>query len=113
MLLLLLSGLGAAVTLSVLSDIHAGQALQQATWDQLVAIRETNKGCLQRYVDQLLRQFRIFSGQDQLPAALDAFREGFAGHGAALKPEEEQKLVEFYKRDVLPSAMDRWGMPAW
>ena len=102
MLLLLISGLGGALTLSILSDLHADKALRQATWEQLVAIRETKKGCLLRYVDQLLRQFQIFSGEAQLPAALEAFREGVAAHGAALTPAEEKKLVEFYKQDFLP-----------
>ena len=102
MILLIISGIGGALTISVLSYISADTALRNSTWDQLIATRETKKGCLTRSVDQQFRLFRIFAGEEQLPAAFEAFRAGFKDKDVDLKPEQEHKLVDYYKRDFLP-----------
>ena len=103
MVLLILSGISGALTISVLSYVHAEQALREATWNQLVATRETKRGCLLRWVDQQFRAFRVFSGEEQLPAAYDAFRTGFDAKGAQLKPADEQRLVGYYETQFLPN----------
>lgn len=105
MILLIASGVGGALALSALGFFSADAALRDATWNQLVATRETKKGCLLRYVDQQLRLFQVFSYQEQLPTALDAFRQSFALKGGELTTEQENRLVEYYKKEFLP------GMP--
>lgn len=103
MILLIASGVGGALALSALGFFSADIALRNATWNQLVATRETKKGCLLRYVDQQLRLFQVFSYQEQLPVALEAFRHGFSEKGGELTTEQENRLVEYYKKDFLPN----------
>jgi len=107
MVLLILSGISGALTISVLSYVHAERALREATWNQLVATRETKRECLLRWVDQQFRAFRVFSGEEQLPAAYGAFRAGFDAKAAQLDRTDEQRLVEFYEETFLPALPDR------
>ena len=101
-LLLLLSGLTGALTVGAISFVNADRALRNATWDQLVAMRETKKDCLLRLFDEQLDAFQLFSGDAQLVLALAAFRSGFDAKGAELTTDDEKRLVEYYQTEFLP-----------
>lgn len=101
-LLLLLSGLTGALTVSAISYVNADRALRNATWDQLVAMRETKKDCLLRLFDEQLDAFHLFSNEAQLAPALAAYRTGFDAKGAELTTDDEKRLVEYYETEFLP-----------
>lgn len=108
LLLLMISGLAAAFTLSVIGYLRSDSALRAAVWDQLVAIRETKKADLQRYLQGQESAFAVFAAEAQLQEALPAFRNAFAAEMSAPPPASIDGLRKFYADGVLaklPEAM--------
>jgi class 3 adenylate cyclase len=101
LLLLIISGLAAALALSVIGYLRSDSALRAAVWDQLVAIRETKKADIQRYLKSQEREFAVFASEAQLRDAIPAFRAAFAEEQALAPPSSREGLVHFYDGSVV------------
>jgi class 3 adenylate cyclase len=87
--------------LSFLSYTRANTALRGAIWEQLIAIRDTKKSDILRYLDGQERIFAVFAAQGQLPAAFAAFRAGFDAEKGTLADKESRALAEYYQAEVI------------
>ena len=78
LIMLIASGVSAALTVGALGYYKAQDALKTAIDDQLVAIRESKKADIVRYFEGQERMFQVFASQRQLQDAADALAKGFA-----------------------------------
>lgn len=69
LLLLMISGLAAALAISTIGYTRSDSALRAAVWDQLIAIRETKKADVVRYLDAQERAFTALAAQEQVARA--------------------------------------------
>lgn len=106
LLLLIISGLAAALALSVIGYLRSDSALRAAVWDQLVAIRETKKSDIQRYLKGQDAAFGVFASEAQLQEALPAFRAAFQAEQALPAPAAQDALVKFYNDGVMAKLPD-------
>ena len=102
LLLLMVSGLAAALAISSIGYVRSDQALRAAVWDQLLAVRETKKGDIIRYLDSQERAFAVLAAQGQVQVALPAFRTAVAALAAQPAAAELADLTAFYQTDILP-----------
>lgn len=102
MVLLVLSGTVGAITIGVIGYVQGERSLTDATWDQLVSIRETKKACFERWIDQQLREFRILAGDSELVDAAAEFSAGYAQLTDPLTSDEEDRLLGFYRDSFVP-----------
>jgi len=103
LLLLMVSGLAAALAISAIGYIRSDQALRAAVWDQLLAVRETKKADIIRYLDAQERAFGVLAAQGQVQQALPEFRAAVALEGALPATTEQSALADFYQSDILPN----------
>lgn len=116
MVLLVMSGVVGAVTIGIIAYQQGDAALRDSTWDELVAIRATKRACMQRWLDQQFSQFRVFSGDRQLPDALAAFEKGFDELDTDLSASDQERLVGFYEDSFipqLPASVDERGIDTY
>lgn len=97
LLLLIISGLAAALAISVIGYLRSDSALRAAVWDQLIAIRETKKTDIQRYLKSQEAAFGVFAGEAQLQEAIPAFRAAFEQERSLPPPASQTGLVRFYE----------------
>lgn len=102
LLLLMVSGLAAALAISSIGYVRSDQALRAAVWDQLLAVRETKKADIIRYLDSQERAFAVLAAQGQVQVALPAFRTAVAALAAQPAAAELADLTAFYQTDILP-----------
>ncbi|MEY4698020.1 MAG: hypothetical protein RIT14_2448 [Pseudomonadota bacterium] len=102
LLLLMISGLSAALSLSLIGYIRSDAALRAAVWDQLVAIRQTKKADLERYLDSQQRTFAVFAQQAQLLSAFPQFRAALAVESALPDGGARAAMTDYYTETVLP-----------
>ena len=102
LLLLMVSGLAAALAISSIGYVRSDQALRAAVWDQLLAVRETKKGDIIRYLDAQERAFAVLAAQGQVQVALPAFRTAVAALASQPAAAELADLTAFYQTDILP-----------
>lgn len=102
LLLLMISGLAAALSISTIGYMRSDSALRAAVWDQLVAIRETKKADVVRYLDAQERAFTALAAQEQVAWAFGDFRNAFAAENALPTGTARDDLVRFYGSDILP-----------
>ena len=100
LLLMLVVGLLSAASVGMLSYNNAKASLTETIYDQLTALRETKKRQTENYFADQLIAFEVFSNQQQLSGALEAFSENFEDDQAA-NPESIEGLKEFYQTDYL------------
>lgn len=98
----MISGLAAALAISAIGYVRSDAALRAAVWDQLVAIRETKKADIVRYLDAQERAFAALVAQEQVPAAIAAFRGALAQEGALPADMARQSVQAFYRDSILP-----------
>jgi class 3 adenylate cyclase len=101
LLLLLVSGVGGAVLLGMLSLTRSSEALRASIYDQLTAIRETRKAEVQRYVTGVQSSFALFAAQDGMGEAANQFRLAFKASGEALTEAEREVLNNYYEEKVI------------
>jgi hypothetical protein len=101
LLLLIISGLAAALSLSVIGYLRSDTALRSAVWDQLVAIRETKKADIRRYLQGQESAFAVFASEAQLQEAIPAFRAAFAEEKALAAPTSRAGFLKFYDESVV------------
>lgn len=101
LLLMLIVGLLSAAVVGVLSYNNAKTSLTNTIYDQLTALRETKKRQTENYFKDQLIAFEVFSNQQQVSGALEAFGNSFADVDAAPLSSVEM-LKEFYQSDYLP-----------
>ena len=65
--------------------------------------RETERDCFDLWIDQPLREFRILSGEQQLPEAVAAFQKGFAAASDPLSQDEQAQLLDYYGKEFVPN----------
>ncbi len=102
LLLLMISGLAAALAISTIGYTRSDSALRAAVWDQLIAIRETKKADVVRYLDAQERAFTALAAQEQVARALTDFRAAFAAEGALPEGTARADLARFYSAEILP-----------
>lgn len=102
LLLLMVSGLAAALAISSIGYVRSDQALRAAVWDQLLAVRETKKADIIRYLDSQERAFAVLAAQGQVQVALPAFRTAVAALASQPAAAELADLTAFYQTDILP-----------
>jgi class 3 adenylate cyclase len=107
LLLLIISGLAAALAISAIGYLRSDSALRAAVWDQLVAIRETKKADIQRYLKAQEAAFGVFASEAQLQEALPAFRAAYEAERSLPAPAAKEGLLKFYSSLLakLPEAM--------
>lgn len=106
LLLLMISGLSAALSLSLIGYIRSDSALRAAVWDQLVAIRQTKKADLERYLDAQKRTFAVFAQQAQLVSAIPQFQQALVAEAALPDTSARAAMTEYYTETVLPKLAD-------
>ncbi len=102
LVLLMISGLSAALAISTIGYMRSDSALRAAVWDQLVSIRETKKSDIVRYLDAQERAFAAFAAQDQVADAIVAFRSAYGAEGALDAGTARADLARFYTTEILP-----------
>ena len=127
LVLLMISGLSAALAISTIGYMRSDTALRAAVWDQLVSIRETKKADIVRYLDAQERAFAAFAKQDQVADAIvagdpdtraarlpNSFARGegvaaglsWVGERATLAPDTARRASYVATFEVLP----RWDL---
>jgi len=106
LLLLMISGLAAALAISTIGYVRSDAALRSAVWDQLIAIRETKKADIVRYLAAQERAFTALAAQDQVPEAISAFRDAIAFESTLSAATDKQALAQFYNDQILPKLPD-------
>lgn len=101
LLLLIISGLAAALALSAIGYLRSDTALRAAVWDQLVAIREIKKADIQRYLQSQKAAFAVFAEEDQLREAIPAFRTALQEEQGLPEPTSRAGILKFYNEQVL------------
>lgn len=102
LLLLMISGLAAALSISTIGYMRSDSALRAAVWDQLVAIRETKKADVVRYLDAQERAFTALAAQEQVARAFGEFRNAFAAENVLPAGSAREDLVRYYGSEILP-----------
>lgn len=102
MVLLVTSGIAGALVVGAIAYVQGEHSLRNATVNQLVSIRATKKGCFERWIDQQLREFRILAGDERLPAAVEAFQNGYTALDAKMDTGDQKRLLEFYGSSFIP-----------
>jgi len=111
-LLMLIVGLTSAAAVGILSYNNSKTALTATIYDQLTALRETKKRQTLDYFDAQITAFEVFSNQQQLSEALDAFSQGFDEKSGDIATEHLDELKAFYLEDYLPKlARNSQGEP--
>lgn len=107
LLLLIISGLAAALAISVIGYLRSDSALRAAVWDQHVAIRETKKADIQCYLRDQESAFGVLASSAQLQQAIPAFRTALDQERSLAPPASLDGLQKFYAglMDKLPAAM--------
>lgn len=105
LLLMLIVGLLSAAFVGVLSYKNAKTSLTTTIYDQLTALRETKKRQTENYFQNQLIAFEVFSNQQQVSGALDAFSASFDD----VQPPTQnsiETLKQFYQSDYLMKLKD-------
>lgn len=102
LLLLMISGLSAALALSLIGYVRSDAALRSAVWDQLIAIRQTKKSDLERYLEGQENAFAVFAAEAQLHEAIPAFEAAVAAEASQPATAERSNVLGFYADTVLP-----------
>ena len=102
LIMLIASGVSAALTVGALGYYKAQDALKSAIDDQLVAIRESKKADIVRYFESQERTFQVFASQRQLQDAADAMGKAFVAESKEPSPATVSSLQDFYRKDFLP-----------
>lgn len=102
LIMLIASGVSAALTVGALGYYKAQDALKTAIDDQLVAIRESKKADIVRYFEGQERMFQVFASQRQLQDASEALAKGFAAEGKEPAASTVSSLQDFYRKEFLP-----------
>jgi class 3 adenylate cyclase len=103
MVLLVTSGILGAIVIGVIGYVQGDRSLRDATWNQLVSIRETKRASFEQWVDQQFRQFRLLSSDQHLADAATAFNDGMRQLDTTLDDAEQQRLLGFYRDEFVPS----------
>ena len=101
LLLMLVVGLLSASAVGLLSYNNAKTSLTNTIYDQLTALRETKKRQTENYFKDQLIAFEVFSNQQQVSGALEAFGAAFEEQKDMPPQASVQGLKEFYKTDYL------------
>lgn len=106
LLLLMVSGLAAALAISSIGYVRSDQALRAAVWDQLLAVRETKKADILRYLESQERAFAVLAEQRQAQQALPEFHAAAQLEAALPSDAALADLTAFYQTDILPQLPD-------
>ena len=109
LLLMLIVGLLSASAVGLLSYNNAKTSLTDTIYDQLTALRETKKRQTENYFKDQLIAFEVFSNQQQVSGALEAFGAAFEEQKDMPPQASIEGLKEFYKTCLLytsPSPRD-------
>jgi len=101
LMLMLIVGLLSASAVGVLSYNNAKTSLTNTIYDQLTALRETKKRQTENYFKDQLVAFEVFSNQQQLSGALEAFGRSFDDSQPAPDNLSVEGLRQFYQTDYL------------
>ena len=101
LLLMLVVGLLSASAVGLLSYNNAKTSLTDTIYDQLTALRETKKRQTENYFKDQLIAFEVFSNQQQVSGALEAFGAAFEEQKDMPPQASIEGLKVFYKTDYL------------
>lgn len=93
----LLLGLAAIGTTGWQISVGASNALRQATFDRLTAIRETRVRQIERYFEDVANHVLALSTDESTVAALEQFRNSWESI-PPLGPAQSGKLLDYYTR---------------
>jgi class 3 adenylate cyclase len=97
---MLIVGLLSAASIGVLSYNNAKTSLTDTIYDQLTALRETKKRQTENYFKDQLIAFEVFSNQQQVSSALEAFSQSF-DEVEPVPTSSVSALKQFYQSDYL------------
>ncbi len=96
-LTVVLLALAAIGTFGAIASLGASDALRQATYDRLTAIRETRRHALERYFEDLGRHVTALSTSETTTQALLELREAWPTIGALDAGAPSELLRSFYR----------------
>jgi len=103
LLAILVPTLLSIVVISLMGFVVAKQTLEEQSFKQLMAVRESKKKQIENYFQQIRKQIRTFSEDRMIIDAMLQFNNRFfTGRSGELSMSDEDKLRDYYKTEFLP-----------
>ena len=89
--------------ISLMGFVVAKQTLEEQSFKQLMAVRESKKKQIENYFQQIRKQIRTFSEDRMIIDAMLQFNSRFfMGRPSELSRSDEDQLRDYYKTEFLP-----------
>ena len=103
LLAILVPTLLSIVVISLMGFVVAKQTLEEQSFKQLMAVRESKKKQIENYFQQIRKQIRTFSEDRMIIDAMLQFNSRFfMGRPGELSMSDENQLRDYYQTEFLP-----------
>ena len=100
LLAILVPTLLSIVVISLMGFVVAKQTLEEQSFKQLMAVRESKKKQIENYFQQIRKQIRTFSEDRMIIDAMLQFNSRFfMGRPSELSRSDEDQLRDYYKTE--------------
>ena len=102
LLAILVPTLLSIVVISLMGFVVAKQTLEEQSFKQLMAVRESKKKQIENYFQQIRKQVRTFSEDSMIIDAMLEFETAFRDRPVELNMKDENQLRDYYQTEFLP-----------
>ena len=88
--------------ISLIGFVSAKQTLEEQSFKQLMAVRESKKIQIENYFQQIRKQVRTFSEDSMIIDAMLEFETAFRDRPVELNMKDENQLRDYYQTEFLP-----------
>ncbi len=88
--------------ISLMGFVVAKQTLEEQSFKQLMAVRESKKIQIENYFQQIRKQVRTFSEDSMIIDAMLEFETAFRDRPVELNMRDENQLRDYYQTEFLP-----------